>query len=101
MHDKLFANQTKLTPDDLASHAKEAGLDTAKFKDCMGSGRQAAKIRQDQAEGQKAGISGTPGFLMGRTEPNLSTVKAVKFINGAQPYANFKDAIEDLLKEAK
>jgi len=100
MHDKLFTNQTKLTADDLASHAKEVGLDAAKFKECLGSGKQAAKIRDDQAEGRKAGVSGTPGFFMGLTQANQSTVKAVKFINGAQPYANFKDGIEDLLKQA-
>ena len=97
MHDKLFANQTALAADDLAAHAKAVGLDAAKFKECMGSGRQAAKIRNDQSEGQKIGVSGTPGFFVGLTQPKESTVKAVKFINGAQRYANFKDAIEELL----
>ncbi len=97
MHDKLFTNQTALTPTDLVTHAKAAGLDEGKFKECLDSGRQAAKIRNDQAEGRKIGVSGTPGFFVGLTQPNLPTVKAVKFINGAQPYANFKDAIEELL----
>lgn len=31
-HDKLFANQAKLTPDDLKKYAKDLGLDTAKFE---------------------------------------------------------------------
>ena len=101
MHEILFTNQTKLAADDLTAHAKAAGVDSAKFKACMDSGRQAAKIRSDQADGRQAGVTGTPGFFMGLTQPNASTLKAVKFISGAQPYANFKDAIDSLLATAK
>jgi len=31
------------------------------------------------------------------TEPNAPTVKALKSIRGAQPYARFKQAIDSLL----
>lgn len=101
MHDKLFSNQSALTADDLLNYAKAVGADGAKFKECLDSGKQASKIRSDMAEGQKAGVSGTPGFFLGLTEPNATTVKATKNIVGAQPYANFKEAIDSLLASAK
>lgn len=97
MHDKLFTNQTALAATDLVTYAKSVGLDESKFKQCLESGRNAAKVRNDLAEGRKAGVSGTPGSFLGLTQPNASTVKAVRFISGAQPYANFKDAIDQLL----
>ena len=100
MHDKLFANQSSLAANDLLNHAKAVGLDDVRFKQCLDSGRQAAKIRSDTDEGRKIGVSGTPGFFVGLTQPDEPTITAVKFINGAQPYTNFKDAIEDLLKPA-
>ncbi|MBK5290127.1 MAG: DsbA family protein [Acidobacteriia bacterium] len=97
MHDQIFANQKALAPADLAGYAKTVGLDAAKFKACLDSGKYAVKVRADMAEGRRVGVSGTPGFLLGPTESNGSAVKAVKFINGAQPYANFKEAIDALL----
>ena len=100
MHDKLFTNQNALATDNLITYARSVGLDEGKFKECLDGGRYASKIRADQAEGRKVGVSGTPGFFLGLTQPNQSTIKAVKFINGAQPYANFKDAIDTLLTVA-
>jgi len=35
--DKLFANQSKLGPDDLKQYAKELGLDTAQFEKDLAS----------------------------------------------------------------
>lgn len=96
MHDKLFTNQNALAPANLLEYAKSVGLDGGKFQACLDSGRQAATIRKDMAEGRKAGVAGTPGFFLGLTQAN-ATVRATKFINGAQPYASFKDAIEQLL----
>ena len=97
MHNKLFANQTALDSAALATYAQAVNLDEIKFKQCLDSGRNAGKIRSDLAEGRKAGLLGTPGFFLGLTQPNVPTLTAVKFINGAQPYANFKDVIEQLL----
>jgi protein-disulfide isomerase len=100
MHDQLFTNQKALAPADLESHARAVGLDGAKFKACLDSGRHAEKIRADIAEGRRVGVSGTPGFLVGFSESNGSAMKAVRFISGAQPYASFKEAIDALLMVA-
>ena len=97
MHDALFSNQTKLAPADLLAHAKSVGADEGKFQACLASGRQAEKIRVDLAEGRKLGITGTPGFFLGLSQPNAKTVKVTKNIIGAQPFANFKEAIDAML----
>ncbi len=81
-------------------NAEALGLDMAKFKECLDSGKHADEIKKDMAEGQKAGITGTPAFLLGYSEPD-GKVKAVKKIVGAQPYASFKATIDDLLSPKK
>jgi len=100
MHDKLFANQQALKQEDLVKHAEALGLDTAKFKECLDSGKHAGDIKKSITEGQKAGISGTPAFLIGYIEPD-GNVRATKKVVGAQPYASFKAAIDELLSAKK
>ena len=100
MHDKLFANQQALKQEDLVKHAESLGLDTTKFKGCLDSGKHDEEIKNRIAEGQKAGISGTPAFLLGFIESD-GKVKAVKKVVGAQPYASFKAAIDELLAPKK
>ncbi len=96
MHDRIFANQQALKPDDLVKSAESIGANPAKFKECLDSGKHSEQIKKDIAQGQKAGVTGTPAFLIGYAEPN-GKVKAVKKIVGAQPYATFKAAIDELL----
>jgi protein-disulfide isomerase len=98
MHDRLFANQNALGPEALSKHAEALGLDTTQFKECLGSGKHAAQIQATMAEGQKAGITGTPGFLLGFIEAD-GKVKATKKISGAVPYANFKAAIDEIFSK--
>jgi protein-disulfide isomerase len=97
MHDMLFENQKAINPEDLVKYAESLGLDMAKFKECLDSGKHAEEIKKDMAEGQKAGVSGTPSSLIGWVQDDGKSVKAVKIVKGAQPYAAFKDAIESLL----
>ena len=100
MHDRLFANQNALSPEVLIKHAEAIGADATQFKECLDSGKQAAQIRAAMAEGEKAGITGTPGFLFGFIEAG-GKVKATKEIPGAVPYANFKATIDELLSSKK
>lgn len=102
MHDMIFENQKTMQPEDLMKHAEKLGLDMAAFKNCLDSEKYAEEIRKDMAEGQKAGVRGTPSFLIGYTNPNDGTkIKAVKFVRGAQPYSKFKEEFDSLLKEEK
>ncbi len=67
MHDRLFENYKTLDP--LTPHAEAVGLDVAPFEECLSSGRFANDIRRDMSEGRKAGVTGTPAFMLGRTDP--------------------------------
>lgn len=96
MHDRIFENQKSLSEEDLLKDAEAIGVDTSKFKECLDSGKYSDEIKKDIAIGRKAGITGTPTSLLGFAESE-GKVKAVKMIKGAQPYAVFKEAIEDLL----
>ena len=100
MHDRLFANQNALGFEALSKHAEALGLDTTQFKECLDSGRHAAQIKAAMAEGLKAGITGSPVFLLGFIEAD-GTVKAEKKIKGAMPYANFKATIDEMLSSKK
>ena len=100
MHDTLFANQNALSPEALSKHAEALGLDTTQFKKCLDSGKHAVRIKAAMAEGQKAGITGTPGFLLGFIEAD-GKVKATKKISGAVPYGNFKATIDEMLSSKK
>lgn len=101
MHARLFANQGALGPNDLPSHAEALGLDKTAFQTCLESGRYAGAIRKMLADGQQAGVTGTPAFFFGVTEPNDSKVKSLRQLKGAQPYAAFQAAIDALLAEQK
>lgn len=101
MHDRLFGNQKDLGVKDLPRHAQAIGLDLPKFQECLNSGKFKAKIHKDMADGQTAGVRGTPTFFLGFTDANNSTVKTVFIIRGAQPYDAFKEAIEAHFSEQK
>jgi protein-disulfide isomerase len=90
MHDKMFANQQKLTREDLESYAKDVGLDMDKFKAAMDQQPYKAAIAADDKIGTDLGITGTPAFLINGY-----------YVSGAQPYAKFKKLIDRALAEAK
>ena len=97
MHDELFANQQALEP--WNAHAKAISLDMPRFEECLNSGRQAAVIRSDMVQGQKAGVTGTPTFFLAYTDPESSQIKTASRLTGAQSFAAFKAAIDKLLAE--
>ena len=97
MHARLLANPQTLSGSGIEGHAKTLGLDVSGFQLCMDSGKHAAAVRVDQAEGGKVGVNGTPSFFLGLTEPNDVKIKTLRTIRGAQPYGAFKEAIDNLL----
>ena len=76
-------------------------MDPQAFRQCLDSGRSVAEIRKDLEEGQKAGVTGTPAFILGLTASEGSQISGAKMLVGAQPYARFKEAIESLLPAPK
>jgi protein-disulfide isomerase len=101
MHDRLYANQSALKPSDLPQHAQALELDMAKFQQCLDTGKHASSIRKDMAAAGKAGVTGTPTFLVGVQEANSPKVKFLKVFFGAVPYATFKDALDTALSSLK
>ena len=98
MHDRLFAHQRNLEP--WKAHAEALNLDVDKFETCLKSDQYAAAIRKDMAEGQKAGVRGTPSFVLARTDPDdVSKVKGLVFIRGAQGFDQFKAQIDKALAD--
>jgi len=93
MHHRLFENQRALEP--WSGHASALGLDVSKFEACLTSGRHAPAIRKDMAEAQKAGATGTPAFLVARTDPaDRTKVKGIESLRGAKPFEAFKAELE-------
>lgn len=64
MHDKFFANQTRLGEELYRETAKELGLDLKKLEVDVKSKAVQERIDADVAEARKFGFSGTPGFLI-------------------------------------
>lgn len=100
MHDRLFANQKNLKPEDLPKHAEVLGLNRAAFEACLKSEKYFREVQADLRDGLRAGVKSTPTFFLGLTQKN-STITAATTVEGAQPYAVFKEAIEALLAEAQ
>jgi|CXWL01.1.fsa_nt_gi protein-disulfide isomerase len=67
LHDAMFGNQQALEIALLKAKAKELGIDSAKFDECVDSSRYAAEVQQDVEAGVVAGVGGTPTmFINGR-----------------------------------
>jgi protein-disulfide isomerase len=85
-HKELFANSSRLSNDDLKSHAARAGLDQKRFADCFDGETMKARVDADIQEAEAAGVSGTPAFFInGRP------------LDGAQPFEAFKRIIDEEL----
>jgi protein-disulfide isomerase len=101
MQNHLFANMKALAPTNLTAHAETLHLDVAKFQQCLDSGKFTAMVQASAEEAKKLGLTGTPSFVLGLTDPASSKVKVVKVIIGAQKYSAFQEAIDELLAQAK
>lgn len=91
IYDKTTANGTGFALDQLGPLAKEVGVNQQKFQSCLDSGKYTAKVNQDLAEGQAAGVTGTPGTII------MVDGKAKSIIPGALPFDSIKQAIDAVL----
>jgi protein-disulfide isomerase len=86
MNEKLFNNTTYsrdyLSTENLLKYAEELKLDMREFKACLDGGKHDAEIKHRVEEATKAGVTGTPGFILGYLQPD-GTVKEVKRQLGA------------------
>lgn len=82
-------NGTKL--EELPGIAKEVGLNEAKFKECLDSGKYAKHVQEDYADATAAGGQGTPYSVLVDSKGGKTAV------NGAQPYESVKALIDSKL----
>jgi protein-disulfide isomerase len=96
LHAKLFETPNR-TIEQLVPLAQSAGLDAGAFRTCLESGKYAQAVKDSVARIQKLGINGTPAFLIGRTPESGQPMKISKIVEGAQPFAAFKTALDQVL----
>jgi protein-disulfide isomerase len=101
MHDRLFAHQRQLGPDQLEKYASEAGVDKGKFKTCVANRAPEAMIREDMTEATQARVGGTPSFMLATAGADGVSLVPGRIIIGAQPYTTFKSALDSLLANSK
>jgi protein-disulfide isomerase len=67
MHDQLFANARRLSPETIETIAQGLGLDMVKFRSDLKSAKLAQAIKKDMSDGDKAQVDSTPTvFINGK-----------------------------------
>ncbi len=86
-HDTLFANQNALGRDELLRYAAAQKVDVTTLTAALDTHKHQATIAAEQAAGDKVNVTGTPAFFVNGY-----------FVNGAQSYSKFRQAVEAALK---
>lgn len=99
-HDEMFKRTTSngngLSKDKIYTIATDLGLNTDNLKSCVESEKYKDEVTKDIADGSAGGVSGTPGFFIGKSSPD-GKITGTPLV-GAQPYAAFKTIIDQQLK---
>lgn len=95
-HDVLFqkgqGDGTGLTPPELEQYAKQLGLNSGQFDNCLAAKKYATKVNADLAQGSALGVQGTPATFVVDKDGNA------ELVSGAVPYEALKAAIDNVLK---
>ncbi len=75
--------------------AKNLGVNESEYNTCLSTQEFKSRVDADFAAGQDAGVSGTPGFVVGVLGDDGSVTG--KLIEGAYPYDSFKAVIDEML----
>ena len=87
-HDRLFADQKNLKIDVFKRHAREIGLDVARFEKDFFNLDNKKIVDADAAEAKSLGVTGTPAFFVNG-----------RFLNGAKPFEDFARLINEELEK--
>lgn len=97
MHDVMFTNQGALKPDNLRDFARTMQLELDAFNACLDGGKYAQTVGTDVTAGSAAGVTGTPGFFIGKSRKDgMISATAMK---GALPASAFSQVIDRLFEE--
>lgn len=83
--DLLYAN-SPVSPADLKTYARQAGIDLAAFDKCVSSKTYKTMVQNDVDDAGRLGVSSTPTFFINGRQ-----------LVGAQPFERFVQIIEDEL----
>jgi len=89
-HDLVFANQRRLSPENLVAWAVQAGVARVRFEESLLARRSKAKVDEDMALGGRLDIQGTPVFRINGV-----------LLSGAQPVESFRAIIDGQLATAQ
>ena len=101
MHTTLFGAPAQHSVQGLEATATQAGLDMAKFRECIASGRTTDGIRKTADLATAFGANGTPAFFIGIIDKATNSVKVTRALSGALPFTQFAQALEAVLAQAK
>lgn len=94
LYHTYFEKQKDVNPQNVKEKSWEfiadQGIDKAKFDKCYDAKETQALVKQQIAEGQSLGVTGTPSFVING-----------RLLVGAQPFEQFKAVIDDELASAK
>jgi protein-disulfide isomerase len=88
-HDQLFENQERIAPEDLRHHARDLGLDVARFERDLTDSQLQGNIRSDMAEATALSVKSTPTFFING-----------RLVRGAMPFETFATIIDDELAKS-
>jgi len=88
-HDLIFENPGKLSREGFLEHAHNLKLDEKQFDSCLSGEKYKAQIEQDRQVGMRAGVSGTPGFIING-----------ELLSGSLPQESFEKFIDEALAAA-
>jgi len=94
MRHALIVNASSLHTEAMHTFARSLQLDALPFRTCLEGDRYRDEVQRDLRDGQAAGVTGTPTFVIGRSAGD--SVDGIVIV-GAQPYATFDTRIRELL----
>ena len=101
MHVTLFGAPAQHSVEGLEATATQAGLDLAKFRECVASGKTTAGIRKTADLASSFGANGTPAFFIGVIDKATNVVTVTRALSGAMPFTQFAQALEAAIAASK
>jgi protein-disulfide isomerase len=98
MHNSLFANAPAKDDAALTAQAQALGVNISAFSSCLSAGRYTSQVKASVARMEQLGVGGTPLTLIGLTPAPGQPMKVVSYVYGARPFADFKAALDPLLR---
>jgi protein-disulfide isomerase len=98
MRHTILVNNAGLNADVFNTFAQDLKMNVTAFKSCEAAAPTTFQtdLQKDRTDAATVGVSGTPTFVIGRTNPNgLDGVRIV----GAQPFAAFDAKLKELLSK--